>query len=43
MPTVVIHGITVAKQFLAVGGARVVAAYRNTLRPPHADRTNDDD
>ena len=29
-----IHGITVAKQFLAVGGARVVAAYRNTLRPP---------
>ncbi len=43
MPTVVIHGITVAKQFLAVGAARVVAAYRNTLRPPHADRTNDDD
>ena len=29
-----IHGVTVAKQFLAVGAARVVAAYRNTLRPP---------
>ena len=34
LPTVVIQGVTVAKQFLAVGAGRVVAAYRNTLRPP---------